>query len=225
MDSIPQPNTQKRVEWKWKWNSLKNKKTKKIWNPQNRIFRPIFKNKKQTPLRAPNLIPPTCIKRKRLLISSSTHIPILTIHTMNQIIQQRNATLALIFGAATATIASLSFLYAFNSLSKYLKGKLPKHQITNPEHQNKPVHRGITCSFCEGAVIGIRYKCSSCVSFDLCEKCEKDFMTHHDPTHLLLKIQIPLPPLSIGNKQLLPKLYPGLNTSFLFLFSLFFIFF
>jgi len=41
-------------------------------------------------------------------------------------------------------------------------------------------------------VAGIRYKCSVCHDYDLCETCELRGASIHDPTHPLLKIVVPL---------------------------------
>ena len=36
------------------------------------------------------------------------------------------------------------------------------------------IHSGIKCSICQKfPIVGIRYKCLQCNSFDLCEECEK----------------------------------------------------
>eukprot|EP00127_Corallochytrium_limacisporum_P004594 Clim_evm8s169 gene=Clim_evmTU8s169 len=76
------------------------------------------------------------------------------------------------------------------------------------------VHRGITCNLCSASPIrGIRYKCSNCVDFDLCEACEAEAPEHHVPTHLFLKIRIPIPPLANPRSSLLNVFYPGTNTA------------
>ena len=51
---------------------------------------------------------------------------------------------------------------------------------------------------------GIRYRCTSCNDFDMCEICEGQ--GYHTPTHLLYKIRIPRSHLG---SQAQPVLYPG----------------
>jgi len=53
------------------------------------------------------------------------------------------------------------------------------------------IHTGVVCDICEAAITGVRYKCTSCVNYDLCAKCEAK-PGSHDPSHALLKIQKPL---------------------------------
>jgi len=53
------------------------------------------------------------------------------------------------------------------------------------------VHYGVVCDICETAITGVRYKCTTCVNYDLCAKCEAK-PGSHDPSHALLKIQKPL---------------------------------
>ena len=57
---------------------------------------------------------------------------------------------------------------------------------------NPPIiHKGINCSICgKKDIVGIRYKCSMCQNFNLCEKCEEN--TDHDDNHVLLKIKEPI---------------------------------
>jgi len=70
------------------------------------------------------------------------------------------------------------------------------------------VHRGVTCNNCSTSPIrGIRYKCSNCVDYDLCEGCEQS--EPHIKTHVFLKIRIPLPPLANPKMSLVDLLYPG----------------
>lgn len=70
------------------------------------------------------------------------------------------------------------------------------------------IHRGITCNSCQASPIcGIRYKCSSCVDYDVCERCEA--RDDHNKTHLFIKIRIPMPPLTNPRAPCLKPLYPG----------------
>jgi hypothetical protein len=50
------------------------------------------------------------------------------------------------------------------------------------------VHAGVICDGCKVCPIqGIRYKCSVCVDFDLCDKCEAE----KQHAHPMLKIRRP----------------------------------
>lgn len=54
------------------------------------------------------------------------------------------------------------------------------------------IHKGITCSNCKSTDIkGIRYKCTSCSNYNLCETCEA--LNTHDIHHIFIKIRIPTP--------------------------------
>ena len=54
----------------------------------------------------------------------------------------------------------------------------------------RPVHVGVQCDECQAAPIrGIRFKCTQCFNFDLCEVCEAKGI--HDPEHPLVKIAQP----------------------------------
>ncbi|KAL8730835.1 MAG: hypothetical protein Q9166_003761 [cf. Caloplaca sp. 2 TL-2023] len=68
-------------------------------------------------------------------------------------------------------------------------------------------HRGINCNSCNAMPIrGIRYRCSNCHDYDLCEQCES--LQIHDKTHLFYKIRIPAP--FLGNpREPSPVWYPG----------------
>ena len=70
------------------------------------------------------------------------------------------------------------------------------------------IHRGITCNSCQASPIcGIRYKCSNCVDYDVCERCE--VRDDHNKTHVFIKIRIPMPPLTNPRTPCLKPLYPG----------------
>ena len=73
------------------------------------------------------------------------------------------------------------------------------------------VHRGVTCNSCNAMPIkGIRYRCSNCVDFDLCEQCEA--LQTHPKTHLFYKVRIPAPFLG-NSRQPQPVWYPGRPTT------------
>ncbi|KAI4106970.1 MAG: hypothetical protein L6R37_001863 [Teloschistes peruensis] len=69
------------------------------------------------------------------------------------------------------------------------------------------VHRGVNCNSCNILPIrGIRYRCSNCHDYDLCEQCEA--LQVHDKTHLFYKIRIPAPFLG-NHREPTPVWYPG----------------
>eukprot|EP00455_Lapot_gusevi_P055940 TRINITY_DN917_c0_g1_i13.p1 TRINITY_DN917_c0_g1~~TRINITY_DN917_c0_g1_i13.p1 ORF type:complete len:495 (-),score=197.23 TRINITY_DN917_c0_g1_i13:88-1572(-) len=52
------------------------------------------------------------------------------------------------------------------------------------------VHEGVSCDGCgAGPIVGIRYKCTVCHNYDLCEQCEAK--NDHDAYHPLLKMRVP----------------------------------
>eukprot|EP01119_Soliformovum_irregulare_P010280 TRINITY_DN251_c1_g1_i2.p1 TRINITY_DN251_c1_g1~~TRINITY_DN251_c1_g1_i2.p1 ORF type:complete len:2611 (+),score=770.84 TRINITY_DN251_c1_g1_i2:114-7835(+) len=78
------------------------------------------------------------------------------------------------------------------------------------------VHPGSRCGFCGvWNITGVRYHCSNCPNFDLCEVCEQNSSEIHDPDHIFMKIPKPLPLPPSGtkpsgkweNKPLMPVLY------------------
>ena len=53
------------------------------------------------------------------------------------------------------------------------------------------IHKGISCSNCGMKdIVGIRYKCTTCKNFNLCENCEENI--DHDDNHVMLKIKEPI---------------------------------
>ena len=66
----------------------------------------------------------------------------------------------------------------------------------------KKVHCGVSCDNCQASPVrGVRYKCSSCVNYDLCENCmsllEDEFpdnraRVRHNETHIFYRIARPV---------------------------------
>ncbi|TDZ51497.1 E3 ubiquitin-protein ligase HERC2 [Colletotrichum trifolii] len=72
--------------------------------------------------------------------------------------------------------------------------------------RNACVHRGCACNACGMVPIrGVRYRCTNCADFDLCETCEAQGV--HIKTHIFHKIKVPAPPF--GPRQLQPVWYTG----------------
>lgn len=69
-----------------------------------------------------------------------------------------------------------------------------------------PVHEGYYCDHCHAyPIVGTRYACANCTSYDLCEQCEA--LDLHDHTHVFLKIRRPLPrPIFAPTAPLLPHI-------------------
>jgi hypothetical protein len=78
-----------------------------------------------------------------------------------------------------------------------LKIKNPVPLIPNIDWNKpsiKPKHIGIVCDGCkENPIVGVRYKCANCNDYDLCEKCEKNSSSIHNPSHVFIKLNAPVP--------------------------------
>lgn len=62
-----------------------------------------------------------------------------------------------------------------------------EHLIKKQEDQKNTVFAGIECDGCKQCPIrGVRYMCSVCADYDLCENCEQTGIHAHHP---LLKIR------------------------------------
>ena len=69
------------------------------------------------------------------------------------------------------------------------------------------IHTGIKCSLCQKfPIVGIRYKCLQCKSYDLCEECEKTHGMKHG--HLLLKLRNNKQINMLGKKEVKLKAQP-----------------
>ena len=63
----------------------------------------------------------------------------------------------------------------------------------------QPIHNGIKCNACgKRNIKGIRYKCSICDNYNLCENCEEN--SNHDENHILLKIRKPIEENELNQK-------------------------
>jgi Ca2+-binding EF-hand superfamily protein len=72
--------------------------------------------------------------------------------------------------------------------------------------RNAYVHRGCECNSCGVVPIrGIRYRCSNCADYDLCEGCESQGL--HSKTHIFYKVKVPAP--SSGPRHMQPVWYTG----------------
>ncbi|KAJ2096404.1 hypothetical protein GGI09_004373 [Coemansia sp. S100] len=63
------------------------------------------------------------------------------------------------------------------------------------------VHHSTACNSCqESPIRGVRFRCAQCADVDICERCEAHDAHKH---HALLKITVPMPPLSTARMPLL----------------------
>nr|XP_028557952.1 next to BRCA1 gene 1 protein isoform X2 [Podarcis muralis] len=79
-----------------------------------------------------------------------------------------------------------------------LSGQLPSslssttpHTPASPSVQGNPFDWLLSCSNCQASIVGIRYQCSVCPSYSICESCETGTYAH-DPNHVLLKLRKPV---------------------------------
>ncbi|POI26284.1 hypothetical protein CIB84_009966 [Bambusicola thoracicus] len=49
----------------------------------------------------------------------------------------------------------------------------------------------ISCCNCQARIVGVRYQCSLCPAYNICEQCEAG-MYAHNPNHILLKLRRPM---------------------------------
>ena len=72
-------------------------------------------------------------------------------------------------------------------LEKLYHNIYKKSQESNKSNNNT-VHLGIKCQRCFiNPIIGIRYKCTECDNYNLCEKCEKENSETNEHPHLFIK--------------------------------------
>ncbi|NWZ45733.1 NBR1 protein, partial [Brachypodius atriceps] len=65
----------------------------------------------------------------------------------------------------------------------------------------------ISCCNCQARIVGVRYQCSLCPAYNICEECEAGSYAH-DPNHVLLKLRRPIP--CVADSYSLAELSPRL---------------
>ncbi|KFO93420.1 Next to BRCA1 1, partial [Buceros rhinoceros silvestris] len=65
----------------------------------------------------------------------------------------------------------------------------------------------ISCCSCQARIVGVRYQCSLCPAYNICEQCEAGTYAH-DPNHVLLKLRRPV--LCIAENYSLAECSPRL---------------
>ncbi|KFQ18095.1 Next to BRCA1 1, partial [Merops nubicus] len=65
----------------------------------------------------------------------------------------------------------------------------------------------ISCCNCQARIVGVRYQCSLCPAYNICEQCEAGTYAH-DPNHVLLKLRRPV--LCIAENYSLAEFPPRL---------------
>ncbi|NWT94441.1 NBR1 protein, partial [Urocynchramus pylzowi] len=65
----------------------------------------------------------------------------------------------------------------------------------------------MSCCSCQARIVGVRYQCSLCPAYNICEECEAGTYAH-DPNHVLLKLRRPTP--CVADNYSLAELSPRL---------------
>ena len=79
-----------------------------------------------------------------------------------------------------------------NSMMEIEKSKILNEDksLNKNMANNFYIHKGINCNKCGKEIIGERFKCIKCKSFNLCQICEKNY--NHDMRHIMVSILYPL---------------------------------
>jgi len=79
----------------------------------------------------------------------------------------------------------------FNNFAQNIPTGQPTASPSVKEEGGDQVHPGVVCDGCGNGISGIRYKCSNCPDYDLCQACEAKGGVH-DASHVFLKITKPV---------------------------------
>ncbi|KFP86654.1 Next to BRCA1 1, partial [Acanthisitta chloris] len=77
-------------------------------------------------------------------------------------------------------------------LEQKLYEKLVHHnQPPDFSESSTPAAAPLSCCHCQARIVGVRYQCSLCPAYNICEECEAGAYAH-DPNHVLLKLRRPI---------------------------------
>ncbi|NXN89724.1 NBR1 protein, partial [Bombycilla garrulus] len=82
--------------------------------------------------------------------------------------------------------------------------------LESPVGSSSPCDWLISCCHCQARIVGVRYQCSLCPAYNICEECEAGSYAH-DPNHVLLKLRRPIP--CAADNCSLAELSPRLPTT------------
>ncbi|XP_018093854.1 next to BRCA1 gene 1 protein isoform X2 [Xenopus laevis] len=89
------------------------------------------------------------------------------------------------------TVERVTLSLRENSMTNASCYSLPVKDPVRPAFLENLFDWHLLCSNCKQKIIGIRYQCSTCVSFNICEQCEGEGCDH-DHSHLYLKMRRPV---------------------------------
>jgi hypothetical protein len=72
------------------------------------------------------------------------------------------------------------------------------------------LHPHVLCDGCNKSIFGIRYKCATCVDYDLCSHCYRTIDSFHDDCHAFYQLKVPM---RRDQRYTLPSLAPLFHQS------------
>lgn len=74
--------------------------------------------------------------------------------------------------------------FDWNKAERYKAQTIGSHvKIAQPGCAEKPRHPYWHCAVCAKEIVGLRFECVNCVSYTLCEQCERDHWDQHAEGH------------------------------------------